>query len=628
MADFVAFAIPNRYIGASTDTKPTGVGIGSVCYEYDTGKEYITYDGTNWVQYAATTYVGSLLPLADDTYYLGSATAGWVGLHLPDTLIIDDTGVVKFRNNANTADVNISAGDLTLSGGVTALTFSNAATIVAASGLTMPAFTASDDVSFASGKGITFDSYDYKLSDSGLYAGDGSSAWDSRLKRDAAGRWELRNNADDAYIDLALSDLHVYGQLFGKEGYLRVGDAGTTAHGLASEDDLMVTGKLEVSGDAFFDSDVTMSTLVIAAESDVTISSGVIAVSKTLHSVIVEGGVGSGADDLSSATGGTEGQLLILKPAAAYGAKSKAIGEEALPHGLYFKPDGTKVYVTGYNTNTVYQYTLSTPWDVSTATYDSKSKDVSSQDDEVRGLHFKSDGTKMYVLGAQNNNMYQYTLSTPWDVSTATYDSKLKDVSSEDIYPRGCTFAADGSKMYIYGESHKSVQQYTLSTPWDVSTATYDNKSKDCSSEDALGRNLSFKPDGSKMYLAGTANDTVYQYTLSTPWDVSTATYDNVSKDISSEEASITDVVLRSDGARMYIIGFDSDTIYQYTLTTPWDVSTATRTADTVTVVNGYGDGAFILNGGADFVMDSVDDRIVLLHNGIEWVEIARSSGG
>lgn len=46
----------NRYIGASTDTKPStdfaagGVmPIGSTFYEYDTGLMYITYDGTNWV---------------------------------------------------------------------------------------------------------------------------------------------------------------------------------------------------------------------------------------------------------------------------------------------------------------------------------------------------------------------------------------------------------------------------------------------------------------------------------------------------------------------------------------------------------------------------------------------------
>jgi len=49
MADFIKTAIPNTYIGLAADTKPTGVGIGSECIEYDTGRKYITYDGTNWV---------------------------------------------------------------------------------------------------------------------------------------------------------------------------------------------------------------------------------------------------------------------------------------------------------------------------------------------------------------------------------------------------------------------------------------------------------------------------------------------------------------------------------------------------------------------------------------------------
>ena len=38
--------------------------------------------------------------------------------------------------------------------------------------------------------------------------------------------------------------------------YTRFGDAGTTAHSLDSEDDLMVTGELEVKGVSFFDSNV------------------------------------------------------------------------------------------------------------------------------------------------------------------------------------------------------------------------------------------------------------------------------------------------------------------------------------------------------------------------------------
>lgn len=50
-----------------------------------------------------------------------------------------------------------------------------------------------------------------------------------------------------------------YLTIYGTAGYVRIGDAGTTAHSLAAEDDLMVTGKFEVKGVAFFDADVTFA---------------------------------------------------------------------------------------------------------------------------------------------------------------------------------------------------------------------------------------------------------------------------------------------------------------------------------------------------------------------------------
>ncbi len=39
-----------KYIGLSTDTKPTGVPPGSAFLESDTGKKFTCYDGTNWAQ--------------------------------------------------------------------------------------------------------------------------------------------------------------------------------------------------------------------------------------------------------------------------------------------------------------------------------------------------------------------------------------------------------------------------------------------------------------------------------------------------------------------------------------------------------------------------------------------------
>jgi len=46
--------------------------------------------------------------------------------------------------------------------------------------------------------------------------------------------------------------------IYGTGAYLRIGDAAATSHSLASEDDLMVSGKLEVDGVSFFDGNITL----------------------------------------------------------------------------------------------------------------------------------------------------------------------------------------------------------------------------------------------------------------------------------------------------------------------------------------------------------------------------------
>jgi len=54
--------------------------------------------------------------------------------------------------------------------------------------------------------------------------------------------------------------------------------------------------------------------------------------------------------------------------------------------------------------------------------------------------------------------------------------------------------------------------------------------------------------------------------------------------------------------------------------------TTTSGANDTVTISDGTGADTFILAGGANFVMDHIDDRLCCIHNGTEWVEISRSS--
>jgi len=251
---------------------------------------------------------------------------------------------------------------------------------------------------------------------------------------------------------------------------------------------------------------------------------------------------------------------------AVYEEKSKDVGYEDLwPYGIFFKPDGNQMYILGNCHDTVHQYYFTVPWEMDHANYADKSKDVSAQESAPQGFFFSSDGVKMYVIGPTNANVFQYTLSTAWEINTATYEDKLKYVGDEDSTPRGVFFKADGTKFYIAGDAHNTIYQYTLSTAWDVSTASYEDKSKYVGDEDTVPSNGTFKPDGSKMYIMGGNTDTVFQYTLSTAWDVSTATYEDKYKNVSAQETNPHGLCFKPDGAKMYIAG-DNGFVYQYNL--------------------------------------------------------------
>jgi DNA-binding beta-propeller fold protein YncE len=113
------------------------------------------------------------------------------------------------------------------------------------------------------------------------------------------------------------------------------------------------------------------------------------------------------------------------------------------------------------------------------------------------------------------------------------------------------------------------VYQYSLSTAFDLSTASYDSVSFSVASQEASPTSVVFNSDGTKMYIVGYGSDTVHQYTLSTAFDLSTSSYDSVSFSVASQETSPEDITFNSDGTKMYIVGQSSDTIYQYSTATP-----------------------------------------------------------
>ena len=243
--------------------------------------------------------------------------------------------------------------------------------------------------------------------------------------------------------------------------------------------------------------------------------------------------------------------------------------------GIVISPDGTKLYTPQADRNSplpdymrIVQYTLGTPFDLSTITNTvapANSLDVSGQvnalgaggafantDTSIGGIHFKPDGTKLWMMTGASisysggtgptyhsaNKLVEYDLSSAWDITSATFNNKW----SEALYGYSASqFKISEDGRFLYMRSTRTIKQWEMTTPFDISTLTqYED--------------FNLEQTYLKSYL------TVREH--------STGSYDN-----------LTDMWISKDGWRWFGLfnhGLSNDgMIYGYTMTTKYDITTS-----------------------------------------------------
>ena len=237
--------------------------------------------------------------------------------------------------------------------------------------------------------------------------------------------------------------------------------------------------------------------------------------------------------------------------------------------GCAFGDSGTKLYAF-QNSSNIYQYTLTTAYDLSTASYASKSFNIATQDTNMRSIVWKSDGTAFFTLGATNDYVYKYTCSTAWDISTASYIHASSSLGSDPSWttPLGLEMSPDGTKFFITnangGTSSTRFEQWTMTTAYDLTTASQTD-TFDLVNSEYLADGLSFNNDGTELFVVEYNTDKVWKYSLSTAYDLTTVSYSGESLDVSAVGNTPTEIMFNDDGSKMYIAKYDSPgTLYEY----------------------------------------------------------------
>ena len=174
---------------------------------------------------------------------------------------------------------------------------------------------------------------------------------------------------------------------------------------------------------------------------------------------------------------------------------------------------------------------------------------VDSQQDEGNGLAFSPDGKNMYITGTEDASTDQYTLTTAWDLTTAVHGGTFGFVdSSGETGPMNVTFNNDGTKMWMTGWTQGSIFEYDLSTAWDVTTATlFGEVAGAFVGWDDSPSDIAFNPDASKMFVLGATDDKVSEFQLNCTYGIVAC------RDPTSDKDDVASVESQTESAKQLI---------------------------------------------------------------------------
>jgi len=215
-------------------------------------------------------------------------------------------------------------------------------------------------------------------------------------------------------------------------------------------------------------------------------------------------------------------------------------------YGVWMSPAGDKILAIQVFTNNIYRnrlhgFNVANPFSTTDAdiTYQTTGNGYYDIADGTTNSHrngtFGIDPTGTHLYTFRNNTLYQYVATTGWEASTFSFTNNTFVPSGNGIPPTydwQCppTIPSNNGDYLLFCSANDGyVARYTMTTAWDCST---------CSSKQELDaatllsnagytssyfRSAQYNSDGTLLLLGN--NDQFFKLSLSTPYDITTASF-------------------------------------------------------------------------------------------------------
>lgn len=211
----------------------------------------------------------------------------------------------------------------------------------------------------------------------------------------------------------------------------------------------------------------------------------------------------------------------------SFNPKDKWKPNQSAQEGLTFSNNQRNMYIASGRLGAIRNFKLNNREKISSAQR-IKNTNTKWQESRARDIYVKEDGTKLYLIGQECNTVFEY------DRNPETGALKLrakKEVKSNGVKHESVIFNPKGTMMFVTDGRNRRIAAYKLSKAFDVKTASKDAIATYTVSSDITSylEDIRFSNDGKKLFVlktyGGINNAGIYEYTLSTPFDLNTVSY-------------------------------------------------------------------------------------------------------